>query len=55
MGVGGVASRILNHGSRWRWVNSLTLRPLFPVPFEEEAGSTPETFHYPLFSCYWSS
>jgi len=27
---GGIASRVLNLGSRWRWVVSLTSRQLYP-------------------------
>jgi len=27
---GGIAPRILNHGTRWKWVVSFTLRPLYP-------------------------
>jgi hypothetical protein len=29
-GSGGVASRILDFGTRWRWVVSFTPRPLYP-------------------------
>jgi hypothetical protein len=43
LGSGGIAQRILNLGTRWRWVISFTLRPLYsrkesPVPIGLEAG-----------------
>jgi hypothetical protein len=30
MGIGGIAPLILDLGTRWRWVVSLTPRPLYP-------------------------
>jgi len=30
MGSGGIAPRVLNFGTRWRWVVSFTLRPHYP-------------------------
>jgi hypothetical protein len=30
LGVGGIAPRILDLGTRWRWVVSFTPRPLYP-------------------------
>jgi hypothetical protein len=29
-GSGGIAPRILDFGTRWRWVISVTSRPLYP-------------------------
>jgi len=30
-GSAGIAPRILNHDTRWRWMVSFTLRPLYPL------------------------
>jgi len=30
MKSGGIATRNLNVGTRWRWVVSITLRPVYP-------------------------
>jgi len=29
-GSGGIVSRILDHGTRWKWVFSFTTRSLYP-------------------------
>jgi hypothetical protein len=45
---GGIALLILNLGTKWGWVVSITTRPRFtpgkgpPVPIEQEAGWAPE-------------
>jgi hypothetical protein len=48
-GSGGIAPRILDFGTRWRWVVSFTPLPLYPqgkppVPTGQEAGWAPEPF-----------
>jgi hypothetical protein len=46
-GNGCIAPRILDLGTRWRWMVSFTPRPLYP--HEKEAGWAPE----PLWTRWW--
>jgi hypothetical protein len=43
-GSGGIASHVLDLGTRWRWVVSFTPRPLYPVSIVWEAEWAPEPF-----------